>query len=517
MLHCVVVGSGTKGLGLFIRKFCASFIAVFALVQTNPAAVCFAETVPSTQDSPAATPAAIPAATPAAIPAASAESSSASPLVKLTIAADETTKSQIDDLTKKILREEIRLERFNIRYRTEVAKQGRLKSFRYFISQQTNATATVAGVIATVDIRTSLFHHSDKLHSAPLERATLPAFPGQIIGASGSALEFWINEYHRWQADRMGFSPAAARTFVLASRERISRLMAEREALVEAEKSSPTLKHHYAIDAKEGEILTDIRDIALHEFVAYHVGQRKYLAFQQCLYVFDILKNSSGAVGTFLAYEANHEHRRRFNLASGVFSTISGALVMGTPVISRVYGKLIAEREKRFISVVDQGLSPDQIELGQDLEDLHKLCTDSGQKTARRTIGRFALYQDDKKDFDQELQESARELRAGRLAATETISTGLYAGATKVALNIEYIIAGNRYFNNVRVTNYLLGSGAVVYLTGASAAMLDNLRIQITSEFVNAKLRRKHLLPSQLLRDRLKDLDEMEALLGPAT
>ena len=86
-----------------------------------------------------------------------------------------------------------------------------------------------------------------------------------------------------------------------------------------------------------------------------------------------------------------------------------------------------------------------------------------------------------------------------------------------MALNIEYIIAGNRYFNNVRVTNYLLGSGAIVYLTGASVAMLDNLRIQITSEFVNARLRRKHLLPSQLLRDRLKDLDEMEALLGPPT
>jgi hypothetical protein len=510
-------------MGFLIRKIGVSFIAVFALTQINPAARCFAETAPSSEVSPSVSANDMPSATTSATSDATtnamsdAPTSATAPLVKLTVTDDDATKSRIDDLTKKILREEIHLERFNIHYRTEVAKQGRLKSFRYFISQQTNATATVAGVIATVDIRTSHFHHSDKLHSASLERATLPALPGQIIGASGSALEFWINEYHRWQSDRMGFSPKAAKAYVLAAREKISRLMAERDALVESEKSSPALQHHYAIDEKEGEILTDIRDLALREFVAYHVGQRKYLAFQQCLYVFDILKNGTGAVGTFLAYEANHEHRRRFNLASGVFSTVSGALVMTTPIISRMYGKLIAEREKRFISPVDAGLSPNQIELGSDIEELHRLCANSGQATAKRTIGRFALYQDDKRDFDDELQASARELRAGRLAATETISTGLYAGATKVALNIEYIIAGNRYFNNVRVTNYLLGTGAIVYLTGSSTAMLDNLRIQIWSEFVNAKLRRKHLLPSQLLHDRLKDLDEMEAILGPAS
>lgn len=249
--------------------------------------------------------------------------SSQKQLLKLTV-SDEGTRSKIDDLTKQILREEIHLERFNVHYRMEVAKQGRLKSFRYFLSQQTNATATVGGLIGTVDIRTRNFHHIDKLKSAPLERATLPALPGQIIGASGSALEFWINEYHRWQANRMGFSPKAARAYVLAQRERLSKLMCERDTLVEGEKTSSALQAYYGIDAQEGRILRDIFDIALHEFCIYHVGQRKYLAFQQCLYVFDVLKNSAGAVGTFLAYEANHEHRRRLNLSSGVFSTISG-------------------------------------------------------------------------------------------------------------------------------------------------------------------------------------------------
>ncbi len=445
------------------------------------------------------------------------KSADASPLIRLVATDDATTKLQIDNLTKKILREEIHLERFNIHYRIEVAKQGRLKSLRYFLSQQTNATSTFAGLVGTVQIRTSHFHHSDKLMSAPLERATVPAIPGQIIGASGSALEFLINEYHRWQSNRLGFSPKAAKASVLQSRNKIDSLMAERDALVSLERSSPTLSPHYSIDSQEGVVLKDIRDMTLHEFVAYHVGQRRYLAFQQCLYIFDIMKNSTGAVGSFLAYEANHEHRRRFNLASGVFSLISGGLVMGTPVISRIYGKVIAEREHRFVKAVEDESTPDQAKLGADVEVLHKLCATYGQTTAKRTAGRFVLYQDDKKDLDEELRQSARELRAGRLAATETISTGLFAGATKVALNVDYIIDGNSYFKNVRVTNYLLGSASIGYLTGASVAMLDNLRIQIQSEFVNAKLRRQHLLPSQLLQARLKDLDEMEAVLGPPT
>jgi hypothetical protein len=103
--------------------------------------------------------------------------------------------------------------------------------------------------------------------------------------------------------------------------------------------------------------------------------------------------------------------------------------------------------------------------------------------------------------------------RKARLAATENITTGAYTGATKISNSIMYTIAGRDFSKNVRVTNILIGSGNISFLTGNVLAVVDNLRIQINHEIDHAKRKKQHLLTGQILDDRLHTLDGMETAL----
>ncbi len=117
---------------------------------------------------------------------------------------------QVDDLTKQILLKEIELQRYNLHYTMEVAKQGRWKrlalrllsrdKFRYGLVRFYHLggkSRSGTGEIVTV-----------KLH--PQLAANYIPMIGSIIGASAAAGEFGINAYHEMMARANGFSPAAA-------------------------------------------------------------------------------------------------------------------------------------------------------------------------------------------------------------------------------------------------------------------------------------------------------------------
>ena len=105
---------------------------------------------------------------------------------------------QIDELTRQILLKIVQLERFNIHYSMEVAKQGRWKGWRYAAFQEANAGMGLAGAIIGTANRGSHLRTPARVWTVVQQSACFIPMIGSIVGASAAALELGINEYHEY-------------------------------------------------------------------------------------------------------------------------------------------------------------------------------------------------------------------------------------------------------------------------------------------------------------------------------
>lgn len=435
---------------------------------------------------------------------------------------EETTNSDVSHLEKELsrlsllaLRKEIELQQFNVSYRLNVAKQGRWKGLRYFLSQETNAALSASGGIIGVAERYKNFNSVRKIRVRNLETGNLLSIAGQSAGAAGSGLEFAINVHHHLQARRKGFSTRDSNKYVRSMKQDIDNLLARRFALLENLKSQLS-DEKFTLYSREGAVLDDIRDLALAEYVQFVVGQTSYLSFQQSLYLLDIARNTTGTLGNLFAYISNVRADPTLNTEAGIFFTTNGVLTVATPLLSRSVGYAVRKLKLRSVrDITDQTVDADVEKLCTDVENLKKSEKPGVSKDETlSSLIRTGLYDSQSNVFLKQLALRTREVNARNLAATENIAAGTTIGATKLAAGVEFVVAGVRYSDDKRRTNVLISTAGTASLVGTTISLLDNIRIQIRSELANRRLSRKRQLPGQVLQDRLAQLKVAEESVG---
>ena len=430
---------------------------------------------------------------------------------------------RIEELTTQILLKEIQLEKFNLNYKLNAAKQGRWKGWRYAFFNEANAGMGIAGGIIGTQQRGSHIHRSNKVKNYIQQNANYIPMIGSIIAASAAVLEFSINEYHEYEAFKKGFSPGKAKEYVNNLKNEISRMMYERDALVKLEESAPLLTERAEIENLEGKVLRDIRDQSLLEYQRFHLAARRLLAFQQCQYMFDFSKNTTNAIGLAFGYLALHRRRRPWNFKAGVLFDVSGALTMAGPIVSRLYAKSIHEYHKRYTKdTIQDAEARECAVLEADQKALDALCKlrRDGSPTSLARVDRGAIYVEHSKIFQDEVEKASKDLDKAKLVATQNIGASMYVGGSKLASGILFTIPGYlQLYNNgktqdsSRVTNHLLFASGVVGLPASTFSLLDTLRIQVQGERNRHKLAAQGKLPAQLIKERLAQLDAMEARL----
>jgi hypothetical protein len=435
--------------------------------------------------------------------------------------ADEAM-GKIDDLTRQILLKEIEVERFNLHYSIEVAKQGRWKGWRYAACQEANAGMGLGGGIISVAYRGARLHNPGAVRPCIQEAANYVPMIGNIIGASAAALEFGINEYHEIQAGNKGFGPGESLKKIASLKGDIDRLMVERESLLRVEITSSALTGHVEIDSTEGKVLRDLRDQELQEFQRFHVGARKLLAFQQMQYFFDLAKYTTNAIGYDFAYLSLHRQHRVWNGRAGVLFAVSGGLTMFAPIISRGVGKAVGEINHSKTQDVIRDSNGAKVEtLQADLSSLNHLfvATNIQPDSAKRSTERAAIYEEHEKRFTDEINDGLKTRNKDKLTATQNIGAGLFVGGCKVASGIEFMVPGFNHHYNTKgdrsnlVTNSNLFVASVIGVPASAFSMIDTLRIQVQGEINRSKQLRAGILPRQIVAARLQQLDTMEARL----
>jgi hypothetical protein len=431
-------------------------------------------------------------------------------------------RSRVEELTREILLKEIALEKFNLRYTQNVAKQGRWKGLRYASFQEANASLGLAGSIVGTWQRGSHLDHPGRVNTHTQESANYIPMIGSIIGASAAVMEFSINEYHDLRARSKGFSPGAAKRYVLGLKNDIDRLLAEREALVQIEASAPLLSTNAEVDTLEGKLLADMRDQGLLEFQRFHIGARRLLAFQQMQYVFDTSKYVLNALGAEFGFLSLCKHRRIWNGRAGIMWDISGPLYIAGPVISRIVGKGVGEMHKFYTRSIAKDAQKTTMEkLAQDRANLESYIAAhrnaSGDVTA--VFDRAVMYSLRDKRFQSEYAASEKARDKAKLSATQNIGAGAFVGGLTLAKGVLFTVPGFKktYRANTkyagRVTNNNLFAASVIGIPASAFSMVDTIRIQARGEIDRHRQMKAGTHPTQLTKKRLAELDDMEAKL----
>jgi hypothetical protein len=428
----------------------------------------------------------------------------------------------IEELTRQILLKEIALEKFNLNYKLNVAKQGRWKGWRYALANEASAALGIAGGIIGTEQRGSHLHRSDKVKNYVQERANWIPMVGTVIQSAAAIMEFSINEYHDYEAYTKGFSPGKARAHVTELKNDINRLMAERDALVRLERSAPMLTGRAEIDDLEGKALADMRDLSLLEYQRFHVSARRLLAFQQMQYFFDLGKSVTNGLGYDFGYLALHRRRRPWNYRAGVMFITSGALTVGAPIASRLWAKGISEYHRYYTRGPVENLEDKETAcLLKDKAAIEAAIKNTQMDSVSSQLDRAAIFEDCGKAFQDSVQSASKELNKAKLVATQNIGAGAYVGASKIASGILFAVPGYLHDYNVnksqtasRVTNHLLFASGVVGLQASGFSFLDTLRIQLSGEINRHKLAKQGRLPGQLIKARLGQLDALETKLN---
>jgi len=444
----------------------------------------------------------------------------------LDIAGQPEFKTKLHSVNSRILLKEIEFSKFNIHFKQEGNVQGRWRGLRYFASQETTAAMTMGGLIGQIVARERSLDETTRtfdsktgkvtakprpLNRTAIQRALCSQMIGQQVGSLGALTELGINFYHSHQAKKHGYDRATALKKAVALRKELEGLLLEREQLIESVIMSAEQK---AILKLEGEVLRDICHLTFDEYKTTHIGIARFRTFQNSLYVGDFAKHTTGWVGNMLGIISQGIRNPVLSGPNGVCITISGALIAANPIVSRGLGKLAeVQTRKKLNRELGDTESRDFALFEKDAKALKSALAINrffGARPLSACEDRMALYETEDVSRQRQLRLAVEEIRAGQRSATQNVFASQIVGGSKIANGIALVMAGYEFPRNTRANFPLVVSGNIAYMSGSAYSVVDNIRIQVQAERSRRKLEKRRHLPTQVMGDRLKALDELE-------
>ena len=277
----------------------------------------------------------------------------------------------IDQLTDALLRKELELFQLNTKFFMHTALVSTARQRRMFAYAQTNNCLTEAALIEQMAVRYNLarekrpkapaniiFDPDEELPDEPIpanskaaatslqrggkDRGRLAAageaqMIGQSVGIVGDIFEQSLNGLNLFKLHAEGLTPGLYRQQVATLHSQIDNLTTQRNSALTFDGIAQTTDR---LTGGESILLSDLRDLGLVEYSNFHVGTKRFWFFQNAAYELDLLKNGLGLTGNIIGLTGNHRKLPRWQGSAGIFSVLSGFVVLVTPAVGRVTGNL---------------------------------------------------------------------------------------------------------------------------------------------------------------------------------
>ncbi|MBY0358153.1 MAG: hypothetical protein K2W82_09145 [Candidatus Obscuribacterales bacterium] len=345
-----------------------------------------------------------------------------------------------------------------------------------------------------------------------LATANILQMVGQGVGASGALFEVGLNFNNYLRLRKKLLTPAFYRGRAQKIHAEIDELLAAREqACGSAQLSSPERR----LIEVEGKMLKDLRDLSLIEYSEYHAAAKRFWTLQNTAYMVDVTKNMLGLTGSIINLTGNHLRRPRMQGGGGVFSILSGVVVLLTPVVGRVSGNVSGLAARRLVS---RELTTVRVkDLDTFVADKQKLTSalnkssDSADSLRAGISDRLAVYEQVEGLLRSNIKYSESQAKKAHATLVENV---VFAGAVappRIANGVMQILGGWRYYTNPPLANKMYAAGATAYSAGTAFNILETMRVQASFERNYHKQRKTHSTSKDQFKNRLKRLDEMQA------
>ncbi len=443
----------------------------------------------------------------------------------------------LDHLTNLVIAKELEMQKLNAHFRMESTRQPRWRPWRQFVYSETNAGCTEAGLIARMALSypymkrpatiyklstvtkssagkvRKIVKITASLSKAPrpnaqfVERGAATQMIGQLIGAAGDIFELSSNVVSSIKDRKRGFDPRTYARKVDRTSKELDELLAQRDEIIRT--STPFSTHELELAHAEGAVLHDVRDLTLLQYAQYHSGARKLKFFQNAAYVMNITKNAAGAAGNMVNLESTHLSQPKLAGTASLLTLVAGAVIVATPVVGRVSGNLAGLVDRRIVSKNFVNVQSHEARTFADHRQVFAQLLSQADSSSD-VLARARIYDGEEKLL---LAQQGNLQREHRLANSTTIENVVFAGvvgSTRISQGVLGMLGGWHYYNKPWINARLTAAGATAYGAGSLFNILETARVRTSAEIASHKLKTQHLLPSQIVQDRIDSLDSME-------
>ena len=489
---------------------------------------------------------------------------------KLAAALPETN-DPVELLTRKILQQQLELQKLNTQFRVETALTSQWRQRRVFLYGETSASCTETSLIASISARQQLLRSLKaargfpKGSNEPVETDDTPdssgsttptaAAPrtagrvhgrlaaanelqltGQTVAATGDLFELGLNFAHYFQIRHRNFAPGQYRQRVHVIAHELDSLILQRQQAIaqrnqqeHALRGEPNLPSQTidqqaqrafqpnadrdGLEACEGKMLSDLRDLAMVDYLEYHAATERFWVLQNTAFLLDFAKNGVGMTGNIISLYGSHGRRPRFAGTAGVCSVVTGAIVMLQPVVGRVSGNLSGSAARRLVSKELVNVNARTSDIFETDRKRLIALQESANRAGVASAGlaqRMPLYNEQEKLMREMNTYFKNERKRAHSTLVENVTFASLVGPTRVSNGVTGVIGGYRYYRDSAGRERMFLAGNISYACGTGLNMLETARVQANEELRQYRLGKMHLRAKQRFQARLQALDRLE-------
>lgn len=335
-----------------------------------------------------------------------------------------------------------------------------------------------------------------------------------LDGAS-NAIELSSGIYTWLKNKKNKTDPASTVKKVIARIKEIDQLIAERESLVQKHPDLPAASIHRA----EGRVLKTFRDWCLSEFADVYAEVKSTHSSCNVYYALALAADGMYLAGSVLGLKALRAGKENLNGPAITNSIVGDSLAVSSVPVSTVAAKLLYKYHRNKLEdKLKQELGQIEGDAKAAMAELNKeiLSADvSALRRARSVRERASAYLLWAGRYDRYIDRELDELRhQGRVALQGELSGPMISGSY-LATDILAAIGFYKFPNDARRASALSYAGSITSISANSASLFLTNYNMVSEIMHRRKLRKKGLLPEQLLADRFKTLDQLDSLIRP--
>lgn len=296
----------------------------------------------------------------------------------------------------------------------------------------------------------------------------------------------------------------------------IDALLAERDALVQKNKDLPTASIHQA----EGRVLKTFRDWCLSEFADVYAEVKSTHSSCNVYYGLALAADGAYLAGSILGLKATSPGKEYLNgpaiqtaiIGDSIGITSAPGSALAAKVLYKYHRKKLEKKLQQRLGDHEENAKAAMAELNKEI-----LSTDTSTlRRARSVRERASAYLLWAGRYDRFIDRELDELRHQNKVALQGELSGPMISSSYLACDILAAIGFYKFPNDARRASSLAYAGTICSDAGNSASLFLTNYFLINEIMHRRKLKKKGMLPEQLLADRFKTLDQLDVLIDPA-